>query len=132
MVDDDPDYRELTRLKLEAAGYQVSLAKDGREALTLLEKDYQPDLLILDVNMPDQNGLTTVININVRLEQQQGEKRRRIPIIVATGLQSEKVQEIFMSKQVDDYIKKPYGADELIQKVRRLIDADMPKEGNRS
>src|SRR3989338_2039811 len=113
LVDDDADYRELTRMRLEAAGYQVSFASGGRQALELLKGGCRPDLLILDINMPDKNGLATMVNLNafIKRESDQG---ARIPVIVATGLQSEKVQEILMAQQVDDYLRKPYEAEELI------------------
>ena len=121
LVDDDADYRELTRMRLESSGYRVSSVGDGREAVELLKKDYRPALILLDVNMPEKNGLATVINIENYFNRSDVEGKR-IPIIIATGLQSEKIQEIFVSKKVDDYIRKPYKPEELLEKVRRLID----------
>lgn len=120
VVDDDRDYCELARLRLEAAGYKVTVASSGREAMTILESGYRPNLVLLDVNMDDQNGLATVINMNAYFKSL-GETSRKVPIIIATAMQSERVREIFMSKQVNDYIKKPYEAPELIQKIQNLI-----------
>src|SRR3989338_6254136 len=98
IVDDDPDYSELTRTRLEASGYHVSCAVNGRDALAILEKDDQPDLIIMDIEMPDRNGLTTLINMNVRGRKEKKDKRVHIPVIVATWLQSEKVREVMMAQ----------------------------------
>lgn len=122
LVDDDPDYSELTRTRLEASGYQVSCASNGREALELLESKYQPNLIIMDVDMPDKNGLTTLINMDVRQKIRAKDGKIKIPVLVATGLQSEKVREVIMAQRVSGYLKKPYSSEELIQAVRGLID----------
>ena len=121
LVDDDPDYSELTRTRLEASGYQVSCASNGQEALTLLEREYEPSLIIMDIEMPDKNGLTTLINMNVRSGAKEQNKKSKIPVLVATGLESEKVREVIMAQNVSGYLKKPYGSEELIQTVKGLI-----------
>ena len=117
VVDDDPDYTELTRTRLEASGYLVSCAADGNEALKFLDAERRPDLIMMDIEMPDQNGLTTLININIRSSQ----GTEKIPIIVATGLQSEKVRDIVESQKVAGYLKKPFGSEELVQTVKKII-----------
>ena len=121
LVDDDPDYSELTKTRLEASGYQVSCASGGREALKLLEREYEPSLIIMDIEMPDKNGLTTLINIDVHHKVHEKDGKAKIPILVATGLQSEKVREVIMTQRVNGYLKKPYSSEELIQTVRGLI-----------
>ncbi|MBI4357716.1 MAG: response regulator [Candidatus Omnitrophica bacterium] len=121
IVDDDPDYSELTRMRLEASGYYVSCAGNGRDALAVLEKNCPPNLIIMDVDMPDRNGLTTLINIGVREGKGEKDRPSHIPVIVATGLQSEKVREVMMTQNVNGYLKKPYDSEELIQTVKQLI-----------
>lgn len=121
LVDDDPDYSELTRTRLESSGYQVSCAADGRKALELLKGEYQPNLIIMDIEMPDKNGLTTLININVQKAKSQQNEKSPISVLVATGLQSEKIREVMMTQNVSGYLKKPYDSEELIRTVRRLI-----------
>ncbi|MBI3999389.1 MAG: response regulator [Candidatus Omnitrophica bacterium] len=121
LVDDDPDYSELTRTRLEASGYRVASASNGREALELLEHEHHPNLIIMDVEMPDKNGLTTLINIGVRQKIQEKDGKIKIPVIVATGFQSEKVREVMMAQDISGYLKKPYSSEELIQAVRDLI-----------
>ena len=122
LVDDDLDYSELTRTRLEASGYQVSCAANEKEALDLLEREYQPSLIIIDIEVPDKNGLTTLININARRKAVSTGEKQDIPVLVATGLQSEKVREVMMTQNVGGYLKKPYSSEELIQAVKRLID----------
>ncbi len=121
LVDDDSDYSELTRTRLEASGYQVSCVSDGRKATELLKSDYQPSLIIMDIEMPDRNGLTTLININVQRGKKGENATPHIPVIVATGLQSEKVREIMMAQNINGYLKKPYDSEELIHTVKSLI-----------
>ncbi|OGX04202.1 MAG: hypothetical protein A3G87_01415 [Omnitrophica bacterium RIFCSPLOWO2_12_FULL_50_11] len=121
VVDDDNDYCELTRLRLEGAGFEVLCACDGREALALLEKRYRPDLIIMDIDMPEKNGLTTLIELNVKGERLNPGEWQRPHVIVATGLEDGKIQAIMMNHRADDYLKKPYTAHELIKKVTRFI-----------
>ena len=120
LVDDDPDYSELTRTRLEAAGYQVAYASNGREALKLLDGQWRPHLIIMDVDMPDSNGLTTLINLNAR-RIQRNNTECQVPVVVATGLQSEQVREIMMVQNISGYLKKPYSSEELLGTVRSLI-----------
>lgn len=121
LVDDDPDYLDLAKIRLETSGYQVSCVSDGTKALKLLETDYRPKLIILDIEMPHKNGLTTLINLNTKQSRDEKKGINRIPVIVATGLHSDAVRELMLSHQVTDYLKKPYSAEELISKVRTSI-----------
>ncbi|MBI4372541.1 MAG: response regulator [Candidatus Omnitrophica bacterium] len=121
LVDDDPDYCELTRKRLEASGYQVSCASNGQEALELLEGEYEPRLIIMDIEMPDKNGLATLIHMNVRRKIGSNDEKMKIPVLVATGLQGEKIRKVMMDQEVSGYIRKPYGSEELIQTVKGLI-----------
>ncbi|MBI4368402.1 MAG: response regulator [Candidatus Omnitrophica bacterium] len=117
VVDDDPDYTELTRTRLTASGYLVSCAANGNEALKFLDARYRPDLIIMDIEMPDQNGLTTLIHLNIRSSR----GAEKIPIVVATGLQSERVRDIIESQKVAGYLRKPFGSEELVETVKKII-----------
>ncbi len=121
LVDDDPDYSELTRTRLEASGYHVSCVSDGQKALEFLNREHRPSLIIMDVDMPDKNGLTTLINMSVRQGMQGKDKAPGIPVVMATGLQGEKVRELIVAQNVSGYLAKPYSAEELIQTVKKLI-----------
>jgi CheY-like chemotaxis protein len=110
---------ELTQTRLESFGYQVVCASSGREALDLLEKDLEPSLIILDLDMPEKNGLTTLINLTIRRKMKQ--EAKKIPIVIATGMHSEQVHQTVRSHDISGYLKKPYGCDELIKTVKDLI-----------
>ncbi len=122
LVDDDPDYLDLAKIRLETSGYQVSCVSDGTAALKLLDTNYRPQLIILDIEMPHKNGITTLINLNLRQSRDEKKGINRIPVIIATGLQSDMVRELMLSYQVADYLKKPYSAEELISKVKASIN----------
>lgn len=121
LVDDDPDYLDLAKIRLETSGYQVSCVSNGTEALKLLEADYHPRLIILDIEMPDKNGLTTLINLNVKQARNEANGMNRIPVIIATGLQSDVIRDLMSSQRIEGYLKKPYSAEELISKVKTSI-----------
>ena len=121
LVDDDPDYLDLAKIRLETSGYQVSCVSDGTQALKLLDTNYRPKLIILDIEMPNKNGLTTLINLNLKQTRDEKKGINRIPVIIATGLQSDVVRELMLSYQVADYLKKPYSAEELNSKVKASI-----------
>jgi two-component system, OmpR family, response regulator VicR len=126
LVDDDPDYLSLTQKRLEASGYRVICAQNGGEALRRLEEADQPDLIIMDVDMPERNGLATLIQLNIkrmrrRLSRTSSSLGSKVPVIVATGLQGESIRGILMTQEVNDFIQKPYNAQELIEKIKTLI-----------
>ena len=119
LVDDDKDYRELTRTRLESFGYQVVCASSGEEALNLLEKEVDPSLIIMDLDMPEKNGLTTLINLTIRRKIKK--ETKKIPIVIATGMHSEQIHKTIHDQEVSGYLRKPYGCDELIKTVKDLI-----------
>ena len=121
VVDDDPDYSDLIRLRLETAGFKIVCVPNGNEALKILKGEFSPDLIILDVDMPEKNGLATLINMEVQLKKA-GKPGKRAPVIVATGMPSAKIKEIMMSQNVDDFLQKPFEGDELLEKVGRLLE----------
>lgn len=111
VVDDDKDIRELVDVYLKTEGFNVILAQDGEEALSLIEKN-NFDLVILDVMMPKISGLDTLIKIR---------KNHIMPIIFLTA----KNEEIDMIKALtlgaDDYISKPFSSMELLARVKAQL-----------
>ena len=112
VIDDEPDTLELVKLVLESGGFTTMLAKNGIEALRLIEAK-EPDLVLLDIMMPDMDGWEVFRKIK--------EKYSRVPIAILTA----KAQDIdrLMGLHVlkaDDYITKPFGKNELIDRVRKL------------
>lgn len=113
VVDDEPDTLELIKLVLESGGFGTMLAASGMEALAQIDRT-KPDLVLLDIMMPDMDGWDVFRKIK--------EKNSRIPIAILTA----KAQNIdrllgLHVLKADDYITKPFGKNELINKVRKLV-----------
>lgn len=119
VVDDEPDTLELVKLVLESGGFETLLAASGTEALAQIERT-RPDLVLLDIMMPDIDGWDVFRKIK--------EKDAGIPIAILTA----KAQNIdrllgLHVLKADDYITKPFGKNELIGKVRKLVGMDKDK-----
>jgi two-component system response regulator MprA len=120
VVDDDETIRRLVNHRLDAAGYEVRLCEDGREAATLLESEYEPDLAVLDVMMPRLNGTRLARMIR------NGELgvKTDLPIVMLTSRgREEHVLEGFEAG-VDDYVTKPFRSSELLARIQRQIGGD--------
>lgn len=119
LVDDDPDFIEATRTVLESVPYEVAVAYDGDEALEMVE-EVQPDLILLDIIMPTQDGFHVC-------EKLKGDPELwHIPVIMLTSL-SQRISETAYSVQdgmmleADDFIDKPVRPAELLARVARLL-----------
>ena len=113
-VDDEKPIVELLRLSLSRAGYSCVCAYDGIEAANLIEKEAF-DLILLDIMLPDRDGLEILKDLRARVET------RRLPIIMVTAKTTEidKVKGLDMG--ADDYLTKPFGVMELISRVKALL-----------
>ena len=111
VVDDEPSIRRFLRANLEAKDYRVLAAVDGAEALQTIEMEL-PDLVILDIMMPKMDGFEVCRQLR---------EWSQIPIIMlsARGDESDKVKCLELG--ADDYITKPFGASELIARVRAVL-----------
>jgi DNA-binding response OmpR family regulator len=113
LVDDDAEIIESLRLALEAQNYNVIIARDGNQGLALIERE-SPDLIILDMMMPKRSGFLVLERLK-RL----GEKKHRIIMITANEGNRHKAYAEMLG--VDDYIRKPFPMDRLVQSVQRLL-----------
>jgi len=112
VVDDEPDTLELVKLVLESGGFEAILANNGIEALDQIAASV-PDLVLLDIMMPDMDGWEVFRKIK--------EKDPRIPIAILTAKAQniDKLLGLHVLK-ADDYITKPFGKNELIDKIKKL------------
>jgi len=119
IVDDEPDTLELIKLVLESGGFETMLAANGMEALAQIERT-KPGLVLLDIMMPDMDGWDVFRRIK--------EKNPKIPIAILTAKAQniDKLLGLHVLK-ADDYITKPFGKNELIGKVRKLVGMDKDK-----
>ena len=124
IADDEPDILEILKYNLEKEGYQVSTAKDGNEALDKA-KQYQPDLIILDMMMPKKNGLE-VLEL-LRLQP----SFRETLIMFLTALNDENTQLKSFTTGADDYISKPVSTNVFVSKVNALFRRVKKQENNK-
>lgn len=113
VVDDSPDNLFLIQATLEDDGYQISLAEDGKTALALVER-LLPDLILLDVMMPEMDGYEVTERIR------QNPKLPYIPILLITAHERSSVVK-GLDIGADDFIRKPVDIDELLARVRSLL-----------
>jgi two-component system, OmpR family, KDP operon response regulator KdpE len=121
VVDDEPPIRKLLRMGLTTQGYQIVEAPNGKTALDLLGE--APDLIILDLGLPDTQGLDLLRTIRAGNES--------IPIVVLSsrGDEAGKVQALDLG--ADDYITKPFGMDELLARMRAALRHRLQTHGER-
>lgn len=113
VVDDSPDNCFLIKTILEEEGYQVSIAENGIDALSIIE-DSRPDLIILDLMMPEMDGYEVTRRIR------QNNELPYIPILLITGHDSPNIAQ-GLDLGADDFIRKPVTVDELLARVRALL-----------
>lgn len=115
-IEDEAEMIDLTRLVLEREGYQVFGAVGGRHGLELIRQE-KPDLILLDLMMPDVDGW------EVYRQMKADKELAHIPVIIVTArAQSiDKVLGLQVAK-VDDYVTKPFGPRELLDSIRKIFD----------
>jgi len=121
VVDDEPPIRKLLRMGLTAQGYQILEAPSGKAALDLLAAP--PDLIILDLGLPDMQGPELLRTIRARNES--------VPIVVLSsrGDEAGKVQALDLG--ADDYVTKPFGMAELLARIRAALRHQLQTHGER-
>ena len=108
IVDDEPAILRTLRTSIRAHGYDVDVAASGAEALERHERG-RPDLVVLDLNLPDIDGVEVIRRIR---------QRGSTPIIVLSVREAERDKVAALDAGADDYVTKPFGADELLARVR--------------
>src|SRR5205807_460145 len=111
IVDDEPRIRDFVRMNLEMEHYRVVEASNGIEALKQLREDL-PDLVVLDVMMPEMDGFETLRNIR---------EVSTVPVIMLTVRQNEQDKIRGLDLGADDYIAKPFSPRELLSRIRALL-----------
>jgi DNA-binding response OmpR family regulator len=111
VVEDEPSIREVVSLYLRRAGYQVTVADDGRKALEILANQ-PPDLVVLDLMLPEVDGLEIT-----RWLRERGD----IPIIMLTARREERDRIVGLEMGADDYVIKPFSPQDLVSRVRAVL-----------
>ena len=116
VVDDDADWSDVLSVSLKKLGYRTHLVPDTKQAHAWLGAN-RPALVILDVMMPDGNGLDLCRWIRGKKEFE------RLPIIVNSGIKDEETAELALELGAVDFLHKPVNLDTLRQKIERLLSA---------
>ncbi len=113
LVDDDAEIIESLRFALEAKGYDVLVARDGNQGLAMAERE-DPDLVVLDMMMPKRSGFLVLEKIR---------RTRPVPlrVIMITANEGSRHKAYAEMLGVDDYIRKPFAMDRLVDSVARLL-----------
>ncbi|XSG83215.1 MAG: response regulator [Methyloligella sp. ZOD6] len=121
VVDDEPPIRKLLRTGLSTQGYQTLDAPDGASALAGL--DEAPDLVILDLGLPDMQGMALLRQLRA--------KRDDLPIVILSSRGEEAAKVEALDLGADDYVTKPFGMEELLARIRTALRHRLQSQGER-
>ncbi|MEZ5822187.1 MAG: response regulator [Bradyrhizobium sp.] len=121
VVDDEPPIRKLLRMGLVTEGYEIIEAPNGKAALQLLPQS--PDLIILDLGLPDMQGLDLLKRVRLQNEH--------VAIIVLSSRGDEAGKVEALDSGADDYVTKPFGMNELLARTRSALRHRLQVQGER-
>jgi len=119
IVEDEPPIRRLLRTTLGANDYRSLEAGSGAEAMSAL-RHHRPDLVLLDLGLPDIDGLQLIVDIR---------KLGAVPIVVLSSRGDEAAKVAALDSGADDYVTKPFGADELLARIRAALRHRLQQQG---
>jgi two-component system phosphate regulon response regulator PhoB len=122
IVDDEPDLVRTLEYTLEREGFETKSARNGKTALELLGRDPAPDLVLLDLMLPDMSG--TEICRKLR----QDNRTRKVPVIMLTAKTDEIDRVVGFEVGADDYVAKPFSIRELMLRVRAVLRRANPND----
>ena len=121
VVDDEPPIRKLLRMGLETQGYHTMDASNAKTALELMSD--KPELVILDLGLPDMQGLELLRQIRAARED--------LPIVVLSSRGDEVAKVAALDQGADDYVTKPFGMEELLARIRTALRHQLHVQGER-
>ena len=121
VIDDEPPIRKLLRMGLNSQGYTILEAANGKTALELMNQG--PDLVILDLGLPDIQGHNLLRMIRARNE--------RVPIVVLSSRSDEAGKVEALDSGANDYVTKPFGINELLARMRAAVRHQLQSHGER-
>ena len=119
LVEDEPPIRRLLRMTLGAQDYRTIEASTGAEALTAL-RHHRPDLVLLDLGLPDIDGLALIDRIR---------EVGPVPLVVLSSRGDEAAKVTALDAGADDYVDKPFGAEELMARIRAALRHRLQQQG---
>ncbi|HWW48633.1 MAG TPA: response regulator transcription factor [Xanthobacteraceae bacterium] len=121
VIDDEPPIRKLLRMGMKTQGYDTLDAPNGKRALELLAE--KPDLIVLDLGLPDIQGHDLLRMIRQRND--------RVPIVILSSRDDERGIVAALDLGADDYLSKPFGMEELLARIRTALRHRMQVQGER-
>lgn len=113
LVEDEEHLQDALKLNLELEGYEVTTASDGSAALKAIDNEYF-DLIIMDVMMPEMDGISATETIRIR--------KNEVPILMLSAKNTSNDRVLGLKKGADDYLTKPFNLEELLLRVEKLIE----------
>ncbi|NTW42111.1 MAG: response regulator transcription factor [Cellulomonadaceae bacterium] len=121
VVDDEPTIRELLTTSLRFAGFEVHPAADGASALALVEQ-VQPDLVVLDVMLPDLDGFAVTRRMR--------DKGQHVPVLFLTARDDTADKVTGLTVGGDDYVTKPFSLEEVVARIRAVLRRTHPADAD--
>lgn len=115
VIDDDDVNRQVANMVLKRGGFQPVLAEDGKTGLELARTE-SPDLILLDIFMPDEDGFEILKNIK------QEPHVKEIPVVIFTILEKPESRKKALDLGASDYITKPFDMKEIVLHIRKILD----------
>jgi two-component system, OmpR family, alkaline phosphatase synthesis response regulator PhoP len=113
-VDDEGEIREVVQMRLESNGYKVLTASNGKEALEKVASE-KPDLLILDIMMPELDGLSVLRALR------KNEVTEHLPVIILSAKREESIGDLFRFEKISGYIEKPFDSVVLLDLIKKAL-----------
>lgn len=113
LVEDEENLHDALKLNLELENYQVTSAYDGSKALQAIQDEYF-DLVILDIMLPEIDGITALETMRVQ--------NNHVPVLILSAKNTSADRVLGLKKGADDYLTKPFNLEELLLRVKKLID----------
>ncbi|GAB79210.1 two-component system, OmpR family, KDP operon response regulator KdpE [Austwickia chelonae] len=117
VVDDEPAIARTLRINLRARGYEPQIVGDGRSAMQAIAED-QPDLVILDLGLPDRDGIEVLAWLR---------RRSTVPVVVLSARHESDDKVEALDLGADDFVTKPFGMDELMARIRSALRRAHPE-----
>ena len=114
VIEDEASIQKLAKVNLTASGFRVLVAGNGKDALKLAQTEH-PDLILLDLMLPDMSGWDILMTIRTSKEL------RETPVVIMTAVARDGGQHLVRHMKADGYLIKPFDVDELLDQVKRLL-----------
>ncbi|MFH1458811.1 MAG: response regulator [Candidatus Omnitrophota bacterium] len=122
IVDDEAHVVKLMEFRLKANGYDVITASNGVECIEKIMAA-KPDLILLDVMMPEMDGYSTLITLKELRQSSEGDESiPKIPVLILSACAGEEIRSLLETEEISGYLTKPFSAEELLAKIKEILN----------